>query len=136
VLAEKITQARSSPRTAPSPVRRVYVLRWIARAQSRAALAVRCCGSEEFAPTGPRGTGADELELVKARRYLEVRWGELLDEPRPGRPKNVSRDSHSDAERQQDARFRRLAAKKDRVVELGTVSAATTVAARSGAQAQ
>ena len=31
-----------------------------------------------------RTVRADTLELVKARRYLEVRWGELLGETKPG----------------------------------------------------
>lgn len=69
--------------------------------------------------------GADTLELTRARRVIEIRWGELLGPPRRGRPpatdtddKNVSHDLHSDAERMRRSDFRKLGAARDRLVPM------------------
>lgn len=63
---------------------------------------------------------ADTLELVKARRYLEVRWGELLG------PASLGSNQHSEASPasegslspNQRMAFRRIAESKSRVVDL------------------
>lgn len=66
--------------------------------------------------------GADTLELTKARRYLEVRWGELLGEGKRGNP-NFARSRNSETPLATEVpkddrhRFRQLAADRDRVVE-------------------
>jgi phage N-6-adenine-methyltransferase len=67
--------------------------------------------------------GADTLELTKARRYLEIRWGDLLAPRRAGRPRRVDKRPKSSVAtddfgltKDQRHEFRRLAADKDRVV--------------------
>lgn len=66
--------------------------------------------------------GADTLELTKGRRYLEVRWGELLG-PSPGKGaggpgrESPASDSNSLSPMTRH-RFRKMAEAKDRVVEL------------------
>lgn len=65
---------------------------------------------------------ADTLELVKARRHLEVRWGELSGPaPDPSKSKRTDLDpSHaregSDLPKNERHRFRQLAAHRDVVV--------------------
>ena len=59
--------------------------------------------------------GADTLELAKARRYLEVRWGELLGEGVQGRHSHASERTLGKDNRH---RFRQMAGARDRVVEL------------------
>lgn len=63
-----------------------------------------------------RTMNADALELVKARRHLEVRWGELLERHQgrqlPSRAKEVALNDRDKAE------LRRMADERDRVVEL------------------
>jgi hypothetical protein len=44
-----------------------------------------------------RTIGADIFEITKARRLLELRWGELLGKAKPGRPENVTGESRSEA---------------------------------------
>jgi protein gp37 len=57
--------------------------------------------------------GRDTIEFLKARRYLEVRWGELVG-PHPGRGRRkIARDRLSKDER---LAFRRLAAGKPAVL--------------------
>jgi ParB family chromosome partitioning protein len=73
-----------------------------------------------------RVLNADTLELVKSRRYLEIRWGELLGPARDGRP---SKTSHRSEVLDKDSRhrFRELAAHKALV--LPRLLAATDVEA-------
>lgn len=59
----------------------------------------------------------DTLELVKSRRYLEVRWGELLGDGKPG-PQPESLRASKDLEPTLRHRFRQLAAAKSQVVDL------------------
>lgn len=65
---------------------------------------------------------ADTLELVKARRHLEVRWGELLGSaPDPSQSKRTDLDplhasNGSDVSRIERHRFRQLAAHRHDVV--------------------
>lgn len=65
-----------------------------------------------------RSLNADALELVKARRYLEVRWGELLGDAKPGPPPESSHASEDSIGKDDRHRFRQLAAARDRVVPL------------------
>lgn len=65
--------------------------------------------------------GADTLELTRARRVIEIRWGELLGPARVGRPPADAADSEIevmtsilDAYERRD--FRKLATARDRVV--------------------
>jgi N6-adenosine-specific RNA methylase IME4 len=66
--------------------------------------------------------GADTLELVKSRRYLEVRWGELLGDGREAQQsqnrRELSHVSESQLTKDDRHRFRQMAAAKDDVVEL------------------
>ena len=55
-----------------------------------------------------RTIGADTFEITKALRLVEIRHGELLGEAKAGRPKNVTRKSHSVADRQQRVACGRL----------------------------
>ena len=66
-----------------------------------------------------RTLGADALELTRARRYLELRWGELLGDGKPGRPSGgeTSHASEDSLAKDDRARFRKLAANRERVVE-------------------
>lgn len=61
---------------------------------------------------------ADTLELTRARRVIEIRWGELLGPARVGRPSaDEERSPASDLLEPMDRnRFRRLAAARDRLV--------------------
>jgi len=60
--------------------------------------------------------GRDTLEFLKARRYLEVRWGELLGS-HPGRgPGRGKRSSQDDLSKNERLDFRRLAAGKPAVL--------------------
>lgn len=62
---------------------------------------------------------ADTLEIVKARRYLEVRWGELLGRGSDVRTAPGRNASHAGEPLDKDerARFRQLAAGGDTVIE-------------------
>ncbi len=66
--------------------------------------------------------GADTLELTKARRYLEVRWGELLGSAERGGDRRSDQVPHVELEtplRKQDRhRFRQLAGNREVVVDL------------------
>jgi hypothetical protein len=62
-----------------------------------------------------RTLNADTLELVKARRYLEVRWGELLGEPVNHGPSTAVDGSLT---RDQRVAFRRLAENRRQVEDL------------------
>lgn len=64
--------------------------------------------------------GSDTLELVKARRYLEVRWGELLPSEQ-GRRSDLQLPRQGEEVRlndEQRAHFRKLAENKLRVVDI------------------
>jgi phage N-6-adenine-methyltransferase len=61
--------------------------------------------------------GADIFEITKARRLLEVRWGELVPRPPTGRPKKGDmRVEVSDAEQKEKERRWKLADAKDIVL--------------------
>src|SRR5690606_27658731 len=62
-----------------------------------------------------RTLDADARELLKARRHLEVRWGELLGPARPG-PQQSSLASEDLLTPNQRMQFRRLAEHKDAVL--------------------
>lgn len=64
-----------------------------------------------------RTLDADTLELVKARRYLEVRWGELLGPAKPGPPQS-SHAREDSLGRHDRHRFRQMAKAKKQIVEL------------------
>lgn len=84
---------------------------------SVAQAAARLAGLEAAYTT----LGADTLELTKARRYLEVRWGELLGEPVRGGdttdPEHFPRVENALSPHDRH-RFRRMAKAKLQVVEL------------------
>lgn len=61
--------------------------------------------------------GRDTTELIKARRYMEVRWGELLGEATMGRPAESSHASEL-LSKDDRLRFRQLASHRAEVVEL------------------
>lgn len=68
-----------------------------------------------------RTLGADTLELTKARRYLELRWGELLGTARVGANQHSDEPLHASngsVDKYDRHRFRKLAGDRDRVVEL------------------
>ena len=58
---------------------------------------------------------ADTLELMRARRYLELRWGELLGPAKPGPPK--SSHASEDLNKDDTYRFRQLANMRNLVLE-------------------
>lgn len=63
---------------------------------------------------------ADTLEIVKARRYLEVRWGELLGRAERGgdrKSDQVGRDQLDPLSKDQRHEFRRLADSKNAVMD-------------------
>ena len=67
--------------------------------------------------------GADTLELVKARRYLEVRWGELLGDARETQGQRTdlvtsTNVGKSPIDHHDRHRFRKMAKARLRVVEL------------------
>jgi len=67
--------------------------------------------------------GSDTLELTRARRVIEIRWGELLGPARRGRPPaDASDDETADAsaflERHDRVDFRKLAGARDRLVPM------------------
>ena len=66
-----------------------------------------------------RTLGSDTLELTKARRYLELRWGELLGEGVQGHHSlSDSHASESGLSKDDRHRFRQLAGARTQVLEL------------------
>jgi phage N-6-adenine-methyltransferase len=67
-----------------------------------------------------RTIGADVFEITKARRLLEVRWGELLGAAKRGAPakdEKVEDAPLSQAQKDQRKTFRSLAENRDRVLD-------------------
>jgi hypothetical protein len=67
--------------------------------------------------------GSDTLELTRARRVIEIRWGELLGPARMGRPPADAADSESDVmtsllDHNERRDFRKLAAARARLVPM------------------
>jgi N6-adenosine-specific RNA methylase IME4 len=64
--------------------------------------------------------GADTLELAKSRRYLEMRWGELLGRGQRGNPNFANERNSATGSLSKDdrLRFRQMAAAKAHVVRL------------------
>jgi hypothetical protein len=62
--------------------------------------------------------GADTLELTRARRVIEIRWGELIGPARMGRPpaENESSGATELLDRNDRHEFRKLAEHRDRLV--------------------
>jgi phage N-6-adenine-methyltransferase len=67
--------------------------------------------------TAYRTLDADTLELVKARRYLEIRWGELLGQAKQGQRDDLepSHASESSLDKDDRHRFRQLAGNREHV---------------------
>jgi hypothetical protein len=68
-----------------------------------------------------RTLGSDTLELTKARRYLELRWGQLLGDVTERQRTDLDEDlSHAGDSLSKDdrLRFRQLASGRDQVFEL------------------
>lgn len=62
---------------------------------------------------------ADTLELTRARRYLEIRWGELLGPGKRGQPghEELANSHASEIGRMDRTRFRQLAVNRDSAVD-------------------
>jgi N6-adenosine-specific RNA methylase IME4 len=82
--------------------------------------------------------GSDTLELTKSRRYLEVRWGELLGNGQRGNPTGANQyeggNSHASEiplSKDDRLRFRQMAAAKTDIVEFILAATDTDELARS-----
>lgn len=95
------------------------IVPWLEQQQSSDSLetaAAQLAGLE----AAYRTLGSDTLELVKARRYLEVRWGELLPAEQ-GRRSDLQLPRQGEEVRlndEQRAHFRKLADNKLRVIDI------------------
>lgn len=65
-----------------------------------------------------RALNKDTLELTKARRYVELRWGELLGKAKPGPPSESSLAGEDSLHRMERHRFRQLAENRERVIDI------------------
>lgn len=93
------------------------VMPW-ADAQAEQAVIQEAAAQLDALVAAYKTLGLDTVELLKARRYLEIRWGELLGEAKVGTNQYSEGllASNPSPEKQDRHRFRKLAGRKDKIL--------------------